>query len=300
VTAESDQYQFIVEASAIRRFAEAAWDENELYRPLEPNARIPVPPTFLGAASTMFGRQHSLVRLGFDVARSFHGSEAVTIYAPVLAGMRLHVAETYERLVGVEGRRAGYMKRAQRRSIFTDSSGARVAVVERLLLEGSRPSVAIPTDAEPGVFNDGLELRSDPNPAAPIAVDTLRAGDELQACTFGPLTLTDFVRYAGASGDLTAVHFDSDAARHGGYSTPFAMGMLSAAFVGHMLTDWIVLSPPWRVEVRFHDLLWRGESLVVAGTVRSASAESAVIEVHCRSRGRLVTSAVAHVDGLDP
>ena len=98
---------------------------------------------------------------------------------------------------------------------------------------------------------------------------------------------------------MTAIHFDANAARDGGYPAPFAMGMLSAAFVGHMLTDWIVLVPPWRVEVRFRDLLWPGESLTVAGTVRSTSADGVVIEVRCCSRGRLVTAAMLHAGWLD-
>jgi acyl dehydratase len=297
--AQPDQYQFIVEASAIRRFAEAAWDENEIYRPLDQNARVAAPPTFLGAAATMVGRQHSLVHLGFDVARSFHGSEAISVYAPVVDGMRLHVTETYEPMAGVEGARGGHMRRGRRRSTFFDCSGARVAVVDRILLEASRPSRSRASDADLEVFNDGLAVRNDPSLAAPVPVETLGANDELRAGNFGPLTLTDIVRYAAASGDLTAIHFDPHVARDAGYPAPFAMGMLSAAFVGHMLTDWIVLVPPWRLEVRFRDLLWPGESLTVAGTVRSASADGVVIEVRCGSRGRLVTAATVYAGRID-
>ena len=147
---------------------------------------------------TIVGRQHSLAHLGFDVTRSFHGSEAISVLSPVHSGMRLHVTETYELMAGVEGKRAGHMRRARRRSTFDDSSGARVAVVDRVLLEGSRPSGSRPSDTDLGAFDDGLVLRNDPSPAAPVTVQTLRATDELRACTFGPLTLTDIVRYAGS------------------------------------------------------------------------------------------------------
>lgn len=295
MTTDRERYHFNVEASAIRRFAESAWDQSELYRLGEDSGAVPVPPTFLGAAATMLGRKHPLLRLGFDVARAFHGSEIVTMYQPVFHGMRLEVEEAYEHAAWVEGRRAGRMKRALRRSTFLNEGGNCVARVVRVLLEASNSPAAGPAGPDLSLFHDGLAPRTDPSSAVPVSVEDLRPGDELRPCTFGPLTLTDFVRYAGASGDFTAIHFDSEAARVSGYPAPFAMGMLSAAFVGHMLTDWVVLVSPWSLNVRFHDLLWPGESLIVSGAVRSVSSDRTVLDIRCFSRGRLVTSAVAHI-----
>ncbi|KAB1645130.1 MaoC/PaaZ C-terminal domain-containing protein [Gulosibacter chungangensis] len=50
----------------------------------------------------------------------------------------------------------------------------------------------------------------------------------LDSHTTEPLTLTDFVRYQGASGDFNPIHHDPEFARNGGYDGPFAVGMLTA------------------------------------------------------------------------
>jgi hypothetical protein len=49
-------------------------------------------------------------------------------------------------------------------------------------------------------------------------------GDELAARTFGPLTLTDFVRYQGASGHLNPMHHDDAFAQSAGYPEAFGAG----------------------------------------------------------------------------
>ena len=46
------------------------------------------------------------------------------------------------------------------------------------------------------------------------------------------VTMQAIVRYAGASGDFTPMHYDTHALRAAGYDTFFAMGMLAAGRLG--------------------------------------------------------------------
>lgn len=49
------------------------------------------------------------------------------------------------------------------------------------------------------------------------------------------VTMQAIVRYAGASGDFTAMHYDTAALMDAGYDTFFAMGMLAAGRLGGLL-----------------------------------------------------------------
>ena len=53
----------------------------------------------------------------------------------------------------------------------------------------------------------------------------LEVGTEGPSWEDGPLTVTDFVRYQGASGDMNPIHHDSEFASKAGFPKPFAVGM---------------------------------------------------------------------------
>ena len=55
---------------------------------------------------------------------------------------------------------------------------------------------------------------------------------------YGPLTLTDLVRYAGASGDFNRLHHDDAYARAAGLPWVMAHGMLSAGLLASFVTRW--------------------------------------------------------------
>jgi acyl dehydratase len=58
-----------------------------------------------------------------------------------------------------------------------------------------------------------------------------------------PLSVTlqriDLVRYAGASGDVNAIHWNERVARSVGLPDVIAHGMLTMAVAGRVVTDWI-------------------------------------------------------------
>ena len=276
-----ESFAFTVDSQQVRRFAEAAWDDDPRYIPGQPQWDGSVPPTFLGAASTLVGRPHSVPQMGFNVARAFHGTETITVHADIAVGSRLQVVEELQALSPVQGARGGAMRRAMRVCRFVDEAGRHVADTERVILETAEALKAVPP-APQGLqtFDYGLEARPDPVPAW--------AGAGPPSASFEAVTRTDFVRYALASGDLTAVHFDEYAARAAGFPAPFAMGMFSAALVGHVLTTWTAIASPWRLSVRFRDLVWPGDTLVVSAAPAHLDG---VLDLTCRVGDRVVTTA---------
>ena len=60
-------------------------------------------------------------------------------------------------------------------------------------------------------------------------------GSELVSYSEGPITVTDFVRYQGASGDMNPIHHDYDYARKAGFAGPFAVGMRQAGVLERLV-----------------------------------------------------------------
>jgi acyl dehydratase len=93
-------------------------------------------------------------------------------------------------------------------------------------------------------------------------------GDELPLRTFGPVTMTDIVRYQGASGDMNPMHHDDELARTAGYPEAFSVGMLGAGYLATYCTDFFGTETVRRFRTRFKGLMWRGETLVARGRVQ--------------------------------
>lgn len=80
-------------------------------------------------------------------------------------------------------------------------------------------------------------------------------------CTVGPVTRTDIVRFAGAGGDFNPVHHDELFAKQAGYPSVFAMGMLTAGFLGDYVATWAGVAEVRRLAVRFVSPVWPGDLL---------------------------------------
>ena len=97
-------------------------------------------------------------------------------------------------------------------------------------------------------------------------------GLELPKRVFGPVTLTDFVRYQGASGDMNPMHHDDALARSAGYPEAFGVGMLNAGYLATYCTDLFGTETVRRFRTRFRGLVWRGETLEATGQVSDVEA----------------------------
>jgi acyl dehydratase len=100
-----------------------------------------------------------------------------------------------------------------------------------------------------------------------------------------PLTVTDFVRYQGASGDMNPLHHDPAAAKAAGYDTVFAVGMLAAGRLGTFVTDWLGPRNIRKLGVRFKEQAWAGDELtytaVVAGRREENGERLVDLELSC-------------------
>ena len=104
-------------------------------------------------------------------------------------------------------------------------------------------------------------------------------GEELTPRTFGPVTLTDIVRYQGASGDMNPMHHDDQIARSVGYREAFSVGMLSAGYLATYCTDLFGTETVRRFRTRFKGLVWRGETILATGRV---------VEIHQTPEGEQI------------
>lgn len=96
---------------------------------------------------------------------------------------------------------------------------------------------------------------------------SIGVGDEAPPLTVENLTRTDFVRYAGASGDFNPMHHDEELAKQVGNPSVFAHGMLTAGFMARVVKDWLGPESLRRFQVRFAKQVWPGESLTFTAKV---------------------------------
>ena len=89
----------------------------------------------------------------------------------------------------------------------------------------------------------------------------------LQAATVGPISRTDIVRYAGASGDFNPIHHDEEFARAAGMPTVFSIGMHSAGVLGQYVARTFGLGNVRTFGVRFTGQVWPEDTLTLAGEV---------------------------------
>jgi hypothetical protein len=76
-------------------------------------------------------------------------------------------------------------------------------------------------------------------------------GDDLPPYTSPPITRTDMVRYAGASGDFNPLHHDSTFVKTIGMERVIAHGMLIMGIAGQTITTWIDNKNLRKFNVRF-------------------------------------------------
>ncbi|GAA2797877.1 MaoC family dehydratase [Mycolicibacterium pallens] len=81
--------------------------------------------------------------------------------------------------------------------------------------------------------------------------DPIAVGTELPPLTVPPISRLTLALFAGASGDHNPIHVDLDAAKSAGMPDVFAHGMLSMAYLGRLLTNWVPQENLRSYRVRF-------------------------------------------------
>lgn len=101
------------------------------------------------------------------------------------------------------------------------------------------------------------------------AVEVVPAGTIVFERVVGPLTLTDFVKFAGAGGDFNPLHHDTAASSAAGFETPIAMGQFTVGLLAAALTDWCGVAQLSSLEVSFRAPVKVGDLVLLRGVVDS-------------------------------
>jgi peroxisomal enoyl-CoA hydratase 2 len=253
-------FRVSVDLAKIRELAEALRDHALAARATPDAARDEGSPV---RAPLTFGRsfwwEGSQVHddLGFDWPRVVHGGQEFEYLRPLVAGDvligRMVVSDVYTKA----GRRGGGMTFAVIETTYSDEDGRPVLITRRTLIEtgaadGGKHAAASTAERKPRRIG---------------SFESINPGDQAEPLHVGPLTRTDFVRYAGAAGDFNPNHHDEIAAIRAGNERPFGMGMLAAGHLGRLVDEWLGTENVREFGVRFVSRLWPGDVLTCSGEV---------------------------------
>lgn len=115
--------------------------------------------------------------------------------------------------------------------------------------------------------------------------DDLSVGDAIPSLTLPPLSRLTLALYCGASGDHNPIHVDGDFARNeAGLEDVIGPGMLTMAYMGRMLTDWVPQTAIRRFSTRFHVPTGIGDRITCSGTiVDKENTEDQIVKIDLRA-----------------
>ena len=131
----------------------------------------------------------------------------------------------------------------------------------------------------------------------------VKVGDRLPSLALPAIDRTTLALYCGASGDHNPIHIDIDFARKARMPDVFAHGMLSAAYLGRLLTNWVPQKQLRDLSIRFTGITQLGHVPTCTGTITErfeADGEKRVkIAIRCANQygeDRLVGEAVVALE----
>ena len=130
--------------------------------------------------------------------------------------------------------------------------------------------------------------------------DSVKVGDRIPDLVLPPVTRHALALYCGASGDHNPLHVDSDFARRAGLPDVIAHGMLSMAWLGRAVTEWVPQRCLRDYGVRFAAMTQIGDVITCSGRIvekLQAGGERRVrLELEARNqRGEVTLSGQAIV-----
>ena len=97
--------------------------------------------------------------------------------------------------------------------------------------------------------------------------DALQVGDAIPSLELPPVSRLTLALYCGASGDHNPIHVDADFARSAGLPDVITHGMLSMAWLGRALTNWVPQAAIREYSVRFAAMTRVAETITCRGEV---------------------------------
>ncbi|MEN7527371.1 MULTISPECIES: MaoC family dehydratase [unclassified Cupriavidus] len=123
-----------------------------------------------------------------------------------------------------------------------------------------------------------------------VRFDQLEVGSKLPAFDAEPLSRLTLALYAGASGDHNPIHVDLDFAKRAGMPDVFAHGMLSMAYLGRLLTNWVPQEAIREFSVRFAAITHVGDVVSCSGVVTEKDAAAGTVRIAlstCNQQGEI-------------
>lgn len=258
----------VIHADDVRHFAEAIGDNNPIFH--DPAAAelagfraVPATPTFV----TRFHISFDEAGLDPEHSQVLHAEQEYEYMRPLYAGdtftARYRVASIRQ-----SGRTGGMAIMGI--ELQGDVADERVVTGRATLIVRDAP----PESAS------AATAASASKPAKPAAEPQ---GEAINALT-KHITQQQIDAYADVSGDHNPIHLDPEAARSVGLDGTIAHGMLSMAFLGQMLTDWLSAEGAaggWvrRLRVRFQAMVRPGDTVTCHGVLGERGEHGQRVEV---------------------
>ncbi len=241
-----------VETGKIREYARATYARHPDYFRM---AGAATPPYFLTTCEHWETEAANVFHLlKFDYARGLHAGQSFEFFGPPpVAGALLTGQSTIERIYDKESARLGTMTFIEIATAFRDNSGRAVAKVMSTVIETAPKAAGNEKPAAP------------PTPSLPAPEQFAEAGPA--PLKVGPVTRTDLVRYAGASGDFNPAHHDEPFAQAAGLSAPMAMGLFQASIGANWAADWLGPQNLRKASIRLLSRVFPGDVIVAQGGV---------------------------------
>jgi hypothetical protein len=232
----AEPFRFVVEEGKVREFARATGSRcADHLRAVDPVS----PVTFLASSALWMAEENSAWRgITRDPRNRLHGEQEFHFgrSGPPVAGTELVGRQAIGDRYAKTGRRGGTMTFSWVLTRFT-AGDELVAELRSLSIETSQPPA--------------------PGAVAATGEQPVPAG----AYVAPPLSITDFVRYQGASGDFNPIHHDPAVAATGGFDQPFAVGMLAAGVAANLLSERHGARAVRRFRTRWNAQAWPGDAL---------------------------------------
>ncbi|WP_371227693.1 MaoC family dehydratase [Pseudomonas sp. QE6] len=117
-------------------------------------------------------------------------------------------------------------------------------------------------------------------------LNAIAVGDELPSFTTEPVNRTTLALYCGASGDHNPIHVDIDFAKKAGMPDVFAHGMLSMAYLGRLLTNWVPQERLRQFSVRFAAITHLGDAITCSGRVLEKDEAAGTVRLEITTRNQ--------------
>ena len=117
--------------------------------------------------------------------------------------------------------------------------------------------------------------------ATKVVFEDVEVGDKIPELVKEPITETQLVMYAGASGDFNPMHTVHKFGEKAGFGGVIAHGMLGMAFAGQLITDWLGAGAMTKFSVRFLGIIKPKDVITCHGKITKKYSDGGKNYIDC-------------------